>query len=416
VILDVVYNHTAEGGPKGPTISFKGLDPATYYLINSKGHWLNYTGCGNCINANHPIVIEWMLASLRYFAIEFQIDGFRFDLASALYRGENGKPIENPPIIDAITNDPLLGNLLLIAEPWDAGGLYHVGSFYDRSSRWSEWNGKYRDTIRCFIKGDSEEKGEFSTRLSGSEDLYWNDETPAKGVNFITTHDGFTLNDLVSYNDKHNEDNGEKNRDGANYNASWNCGAEGETGDQEITALRLRQMKNYLLALMVSKGNVMLFMGDEYRHNKGGNNNTWCHDGRINWFQWDTLDHEQDFYRFYKGLIHIRRDNPLITRNQFLSPGDVVWHGFEPNMPNWSDENGFIAYTLIDHEGINDIYIAFNADHNEAKITIPGSRGQWYQLVNTALHPPDDYSEEGVLITDEVITLSPYSSLLLITR
>lgn len=385
-------------------------------MIDSKNHWLNFSGCGNTINANHPLVIEWIVDSLRYVAIQCHVDGFRFDLASALYRGENGLPLDNPPLIDAITRDPLLGDLLLIAEPWDAGGLYQVGHFYNRSDRWLEWNGQFRDTVRDFIKGDADEKGLFTTRLAGSEDLYGGGRSPANSVNFITSHDGFTLNDLVSYNEKHNEDNAEKNHDGDNNNCSWNCGVEGPTENKEVLALRLRQMKNHLLALFVSKGNIMLSMGDEYRHTKGGNNNTWCHDARINWFQWDTLEQEADFFRFYRGLIHMRRDNPIITRNHFLCSEEVVWHGLEPNRPDWSTDNRFIAYTLVDQEGINDLYIAFNADKQEARITLPGSRGDWYRLVNTSLPSPEDFSQEGHLVTEEAIVLPPYSSLLLVTR
>lgn len=416
VILDIVLNHTAEGDENGPKLSFKLLAPHTYYLFK-EGTLANYTGCGNTLNCNHPIVIEFILSVLRHWVFEFHVDGFRFDLASIFYRGMDGNPLATPPLVQAITKDPLLAGTKLIAEPWDAGGLYQVGSFFKESTRWGEWNGKYRDCVRKFLKGDLGLKSEFATRLSGSEDLFGHDKRlPRNSINFITSHDGFTLRDLVSYNEKHNQNNGEDNRDGNNQNDSWNCGAEGATSDPDIIALRQRQMRNFHLALMVSQGVPMLHMGDEYGHTKKGNNNTWCQDNELNWFLWDELAKEQAFHRFYRGLIHFRKSHPLLHKKRFLHKGDIEWHGKTPFMPNWENDDNFIAFTLIDKEMGNDLYIAFNAGQETVEVKLPErKKGDWHWIVNTALPPPLDLQidrqESGK--TGGKLRMKGYSGLLL---
>ncbi|MCB1084636.1 MAG: glycogen debranching enzyme, partial [Chlamydiia bacterium] len=292
--LDVVYNHTGEGAP------LSGIDHATYYSLE-QGHDRNDSGCGNTLNCNHPAVIELILDSLRYFVSEFHVDGFRFDLASILTRGVGGIPLERPSLIEKITKDPLLSVTKLIAEPWDPGGLYQVGKF--PSHRFGEWNDRFRDDFRSFFKGE-ERHEEVKKRLIGSPDLF---STPTKSYNFITIHDGFSLRDLVSYNEKHNEPNGENNRDGTSHNLSWNCGIEGNTEDEEILSLRVRQMKNFLLALFFSKGIPMLLMGDEYGHTKQGNNNTWCQDNPLSYFQWGKLEKNLSFFQWVSSLIEIRK-------------------------------------------------------------------------------------------------------------
>ncbi len=305
VILDVVFNHTAEGNENGPTISFRGIDNKTYYMLTPEGYYFNFSGCGNTINCNNPIVRNVVLDCLRYWASEYHIDGFRFDLASILGRDPWGAPLANPPLLETLAFDPILANCKLIAEAWDAGGLYQVGSF-PAFGRWAEWNGKYRDAIRKFIKGDCT-VGEMAQRIQGSPDLYaWQGRAPATSINFITAHDGFTLADMVSYNDKHNEANGENNNDGANDNESWNCGAEGWTDDPGINALRSRQMRNAIAIMMVSQGVPMLLMGDEIGRSKNGNNNTYCHDSELNWLNWEFLETNAGLFRFVKNCIAFR--------------------------------------------------------------------------------------------------------------
>ena len=288
VMLDVVFNHTAEGNEFGPTISFRGIDNVTYYMLTPEGYYFNFSGTGNTLNCNNPVVRGMVLDALRYWAAEYHIDGFRFDLAAILGRDQDGAPMLNPPLLEVLAHDPVLAKCKLIAEAWDAGGLYQVGSF-PAFGRWSEWNGKYRDTLRRWIKGDGGLASELALRLQGSPDLYAS-RGPTASINFITCHDGFTLMDMVSYNDKHNEANGENNNDGANDNNSWNSGWEGETDDPEIKALRFRQMKNAFALLMVSQGVPMLLMGDEMGHTQRGNNNLYCHDNELSWLDWNLLE------------------------------------------------------------------------------------------------------------------------------
>lgn len=414
VILDVVFNHTAEGNALGPSFCFKGLASEIYYMMSGPQDYLNFSGCGNTFNCNHPIVRQLILYSLRYWVAEMHVDGFRFDLASIFYRGSKGEFLQNPPLLEAISEDPILANTKLIAEPWDVGGLYQVGSFYSESKRFSEWNGKFRDCTRKFIKGDKGIKGEFATRLCGSQDLYDQKKSPAASINYVTSHDGFTLRDLVSYNEKHNQNNGEDNRDGDNHNNSWNCGFEGPTDNPKVLTLRERQMRNLHLALLVSQGVPMIHMGDEYGHTKNGNNNSWCQD-ELNWFLWDTLKEKEAFYQFFKGLLKFRQNEPLLKRKGFLKDDDIEWHGVLPCKPNWDKDDRFIAFTLIDEREGNDLYVAFNASNVDLDITFPERREakSWYWIANTAEKPPKDFYSEKKKVEAKHYKMLSHSSLIL---
>lgn len=395
VILDVVYNHTAEGGHGGPLFSFRGIDSAVYYMLLPSGDYLNFSGTGNTLNCNHPVVAQMIVDSLRYWVSEMHVDGFRFDLASILTRDERGTPLPAPYVVDAITNDPILANVKLIAEAWDAGGLYQVGSFPGQG-QWCEWNGKFRDIVRQFIKGSDGLSGEFAQVMCGSENLYGSDRAPYHSINFVTAHDGYTLRDLVTYQEKHNEANGEDNRDGANDNESWNCGVEGPTTDARINSLRDRQMKNLHTALLLAIGTPMVLMGDEYGHTRLGNNNTWCQDNDLNWFRWDLLKQNQDFFRFYRGLIQLRHQTPQLKRAAFLNEKEVIWHGLQPFKANWGAENRFIAYTLKGSKQKDPLYIAFNSNFSVAKLQLPDPPAgkKWYRLIDTALPSPHDLLED----------------------
>lgn len=413
VILDMVFNHTAEFGQG---TSFEKLGKETYYILDEKGEHTNFTGCGNTLNCNQPVVIELILASLRYLVTEMHVDGFRFDLAPIFYRGTDGAPLALPPILEFITKDPVLQNIKLIAEPWDASGLQKSGSFKELS-RWSEWNAYYRDGVRKFIMGNPEAKKEFATRIAGSDDLY-SKESPQKSINFVTCHDGFSLNDLVSYNGKHNLANGEENRDGTDNNLSWNCGAEGDTNDPGIIDLRLRQMRNFHLALMLSQGIPMIRMGDEYGHTKQGNNNTWCQDNALNWFQWHKLTEKEEFHRFYSGLIHFRNENSFLKQTGFLSPDVLEWHGKVPSEPNFDSNEAFLAFTLKDPQNGQELYAAFNARNEPATVQFPkcpeGKIWAWIANSSTPLSK-DYYEKEKKLETcsGESFEMLPYSSLAL---
>ena len=315
VILDVVFNHTAEGNENGPVISYKGIDNRTYYLLTPDGYYFNFSGCGNTMNCNNPVVRNVVLDCLRYWVSAYHVDGFRFDLASILSRDEDGSPMIDPPLLDSIAHDAVLGKSVLIAEAWDAGGLYQVGSF-PAFGRWAEWNGKYRDCLRRFIKGGAECAPEMYRRICGSNDMYGS-RTAAASINFVTCHDGFTLYDLVSYNEKHNEDNGEDNRDGCSDNNSWNCGAEGETADPAINALRMRQMKNMLTVLLTSRGIPMLLSGDEFGNTQQGNNNAYCQDNEISWLDWSLLQKNSDLHDYARRLIAFRNAHPVLRADSY---------------------------------------------------------------------------------------------------
>lgn len=412
VILDVVYNHTFEGGDEGITQCYRGLNSPAYYMLAGEGHHLNFSGCGNTFNCNHPISVELILASLRYWTLEYHIDGFRFDLASILNRDLSGKPLSYAPVVKAISMDPFLKETKLIAEAWDAAGFYQVGHFAP-TRRWSEWNGKYRDAIRRFIKGTPHTKTAFATAICGSQDLYGWRKSPLCSINFVTCHDGFSLKDLVSYNTKHNEVNGENNQDGTNENESWNCGFEGETENDEILKLRLRQMKNFHLALMISQGVPMLFMGDEYGHTKKGNNNTWCQDNALNWFEWNELEQSQDFFCYYSSLIHFRKKHPLFSKNEFLNEKTITWHGLKIGEPEWENDNKLVAFTLNDDDGKPLFYVAFNASELSQTVALPETK--WESVIDTSKPSPWDFLENQELSSVEVSTwdLPPYSAILL---
>lgn len=415
VILDVVFNHTNEADDVNPyTTSFRGIDNKVYYMLDGDGQYLNFSGCGNTLNCNHPVVMELVLDSLRHWVTEYHVDGFRFDLASVLCRGMDGSPLNAPPLIKAIAKDDLLSMCKIIAEPWDCGGLYLVGSF-PNWDRWAEWNGKYRDDVRKFIKGDSGMKGNFATRVAGSADLYKvNNRKPYHSVNFIIAHDGFTLRDLVSYNFKHNDANGEGGSDGSNDNFSWNCGFEGETSDGNIEALRSRQIKNFHLALMISQGTPMMLMGDEYGHTRYGNNNSYGHDTAINHFQWGQLNDRKDRqFRFFSEMIKLRHSHAVFGRDNFLDKKDVTWH--EDNWYNF--ESRFLAFTLHDSKG-EDIYLAFNAHDYFVKAILPSPppKRRWFRVVDTNLPSPDDIVPEGVPGIGGLYDVAAFSSILLVAK
>jgi isoamylase len=402
VILDVVYNHTAEGDDRGPIFCFKGLQNDIYYLLEKEGAtYANYTGCGNTLNANQSIARRLIVDSLRYWVREMHVDGFRFDLASILSRDETGHPSKNPPVLWDIESDPVLAGTKLIAEAWDAAGLYQVGSFIGDS--WREWNGKFRDDVRGFLKGDNGTVSRMATRLLGSPDLYsWKEREPEQSINFVTCHDGFTLNDLVSYNHKHNEANGEENRDGSNDNLSWNCGAEGPTDDRDIERLRNRQVKNFHAINLLSVGAPMLLMGDEVRRTQRGNNNAYCQDNEINWFDWSLLDKHPDVCRFVKQLLffRLRRDaaeEEGLSLNELLRRGQVQWHGVKLNQPDWGDHSHSLACTVRSIKGRFLIHLMFNPYWEALEFELPPAgespASGWHRWIDTALDSPDDIGE-----------------------
>ena len=334
VILDVVFNHTAEGNELGPTLCFRGMDNAIFYsLADDKRHYKDYAGTGNTVNANHPVVRDHILAALRYWTDEMHVDGFRFDEASVLDRDNTGKLLAKSPLLGRIAEDPILRDVKIIAEAWDAAGAYQVGSFSKR--RWAEWNGHYRDEVRRFWRGDDGMLGLFAQRICGSADIYSKSgKGPDGSINFVTCHDGFTLNDLVSYNGKHNEANGENSQDGINANYSGNYGVEGGTKDAGIESVRKRQIKNFLLTLLVSRGVPMLLGGDEFRRTQGGNNNAYCQDNETSWIDWNHLEQHQEIYRFAQGMIAFRRAHPILSKEQFYTDAEIQWFGPQGGLPN----------------------------------------------------------------------------------
>jgi len=416
VILDVVYNHTAEADDKDPyTLSLRGIENKTYYMTDTTQfvQLLNYSGCGNTVNANHPVTMRLIIDSLIRWVTEYHVDGFRFDLASCLCRDERGAPMAAPPLIREISKHPVLSKVKLIAEPWDLG-MYQVGSFPNWDV-WAEWNGKYRDDLRRFIKGDAGMKRALATRLSGSADLYQvNARKPYHSINFITAHDGFSLYDLVSYNGKHNDANGEGNRDGTNDNFSWNCGAEGHTGDKGVLALRARQQRNCLLALMLSQGTPMMVMGDECMMTHHGNNNWYGHD--VEWTQlvWELSSEAEGLQRFTSELIKLRRSHPALGREAFLKPGDITWH--EDNWAN--DESRFLAFTLHDRVGGADLYAAFNSHTFQVEVALPppppGKR--WCRVVDTNLPTPRDFTPGGNKGVEPRYAVTAFSAILLMAK
>ena len=427
VLLDVVYNHTAEGGHDGPTFCFRGLSNEAYYILESnKAFYGNYTGCGNTLNANEPICRRLIIDSLRYWVTEMHVDGFRFDLASILSRDKSGQPMPSPPILWDIESDPVLANVKLIAEAWDAAGLYQVGSFV--GDGWKEWNGRFRDDVRAFIKGDNGKAGGVAQRLLGSPDIYGHEERePEQSINFVTCHDGFTLNDLVSYNGKHNEANREENRDGSNDNLSWNCGFEGPTDDPEVERLRNRQVKNFLTLTLLSVGAPMLLMGDEVRRSQGGNNNAYCQDNEISWFDWELVAKHADILRFAKQLIAVRRNRELpierldMSLNEMLRNQPVQWHGVRLNSPDWGDDSHVVSATVSIPGGRLLLHIMVNAYWEALPFEIPqGSDAYepWRRYVDTFFDSPDDICNwsNAPTVDDSTYLVQPRSVVLLLTR
>lgn len=412
VILDVVFNHTAEGSDLKHYLNFRGIDNAIYYMLDKNGEYLNFSGCGNTFNCNHYAVRQLILDSLRYWVTEMQVDGFRFDLASILTRKRDGAPLPHPPLIIEICEDPVLFHTKLIAEAWDAAGLYQVGHF-PSWGRWSEWNGSYRDIVRRFIKGDTNQTGQFAGAVCGSQSIYGRWHHPFFSINFITAHDGFSLQDLVSYNEKHNLENGEENRDGSNYNDSWNCGIEGESNDPKVLELRERQKRNFFMALLLSQGVPMILMGDEYGHTRDGNNNAWNQDNAKNWFLWNKLEDHKELFHFVRSLINFRKSHPILRHTHFLKDEDIDWHGILPFTPNWEGNEKFIAFTLKDPKE-HHLYIVFNAKSHPITVTLPHyDKKGWYRVVDTSLPYAKDFPvtlmPENLL--EKTYTLQPYSSL-----
>lgn len=414
VILDVVFNHTAEGDHRGPTISFKGVDNKTYYMLTPDGYYFNFSGTGNTLNCNHPVVRSMVLDCLRYWASEYHIDGFRFDLASILGRAQDGSPLNNPPLLESLAYDPILAKCKLIAEAWDAGGLYQVGAF-PAYGRWAEWNGKYRDTLRKFLKGDRNIVGQLSQCMQGSPEMYFHRGTTA-GINFITCHDGFTLYDLFAYNSKHNEANGENNQDGNNDNDSWNCGCEGETDDHGINFLRHKQIKNALAILMLSQGVPMILMGDEMGRTQYGNNNTYCHDNELNWLNWELMEKNEDLFAFARHIINFRRQHPILRNKEHYSNtdytnsgyADITFHGTKAWCADWSESNTVFAFMLDGNHAKNGfvkdhtIYVAINMYWDALDFELPqlSQNRSWHVAVNTAMAHPETFhthNEEPLL-------------------
>ncbi|HPI89497.1 MAG TPA: glycogen debranching protein GlgX [Spirochaetota bacterium] len=434
VILDIVFNHTGEGNHLGPTISFRGIDNSLYYILEeNRRFYKNYSGCGNTFNCNHPIVRDFILDVLRYWVIEMGIDGFRFDLASILGRDQEGNIQSNPPLIERIEEDPILRNTKIIAEAWDAAGAYQVGEF---PGRWAEWNGKYRDDVRRFWRGEGDSAGAFATRLTGSSDLYGREEQgPLQSINFITCHDGFTLNDLVTYKEKHNIENGEDNRDGENYNLSQNFGIEGPTVISHIEHRRTRMIKNFIATLFLSQGIPMLLAGDEFRRTQGGNNNSYCQDNEISWIDWSYAEAHREILRFTKMMIRFRKEHPGLRRKTFftgnteqgMSGPDISWHGVKAGEPDWEKESHFVAlvingeYTQLGNgKQDDDLFMIFNASGLSRLIEIPAppSPGKWRIAIDTGRNSPEDIFEPGSepLLEKKVYNCIKGSVVVLISR
>ena len=392
VILDVVFNHTAEGNEFGPCFSFKGFDNNIYYMLTPDGHYYNFSGCGNTLNCNHPVVRDLILECLRYWVIEYRVDGFRFDLASILGRNDDGTPLSQPPLLRSLAFDSILGNVKLIAEAWDAGGLYQVGSF-PSWKRWAEWNGRYRDDMRRFLKGDDFLARTAAARITGSPDLY----DPAyrggnASINFLTCHDGFTLYDLYSYNQKHNEANGWGNTDGADDNNSWNCGVEGETDDPAILALRKRLMKNACAILLCSRGTPMFLSGDEFADTRYGNNNPYCQDNLISWLDWSLLKKNKDLFDFFQYMIRFRKDHPVIRKDlepSYLGVPAMSTHGLTPDETNFSGDSHVVCVRFAGYNETTQkedlVYLAVNSGWFPVTLTLPElpEHYKWKVAVNT---------------------------------
>ena len=408
VILDIVFNHTAEGNEKGLPFNFRGFDNSIYYLLeqNNKEYYTNYSDCGNTVNCNHPVVRTFIIDCLRYWVCEMHVDGFRFDLGSILGRDRNGNLMENPPMLERIAEDPILRHTKIIAEAWDAGGAYQVGWF--PGGRWAEWNDRFRDDIKKFWRGDGLNVSALATRLAGSADLYIRDgRKPFHSINFVTSHDGFTMNDLVSYNGKHNDENGENNRDGSDHNISYNYGFEGPTRNRAIETIREQQIKNFLCTLLLSQGTPMLLAGDEMRRTQQGNNNAYCHDSELTWIDWSLKDTHSTMFRFVRRLIEFRLAHPAFCQGQdhsYNSIPDIFWCNENGEAMDWSKGNGFLAFYLDgQHAEVfadiddNDFYVMLNAGTKDKTVTIPPSPNgrKWYRVIDTAFPSPYDILNPG---------------------
>jgi isoamylase len=405
VILDIVFNHTGEGDQRGATFCWRGLDNPTYYMLEPKtGRYLNYSGVGNTVNANHPVLRNQILSALRYWVTEMHVDGFRFDLASVLGRGGDGEVLPNPPLLEAIAADPVMADAKLIAEAWDAAGLYQVGTF-PSWGRWAEWNGRFRDEVRRFVKSDPGLTELLATRLMGSPDLYRGSaRAPWHSINFVTSHDGFTLLDLVSYNERHNWENGEGNSDGHPENLSWNCGEEGPSSRGGVVRLRRRQQRNFLTILFLAQGVPMLLAGDEFGRTQRGNNNAYCQDNETSWVDWTLLDRNADLFRFTQRLVRFRKAHPSLRRRTFFDDGEnalVAWHGTKLGKPDWGGESRTLGMHLLAADGDEPIYLIANAHWEARTFELPKPRPgtAWRRFVDTSLPPGDDALEPGAEVT-----------------
>lgn len=437
VILDIVFNHTAEGNEKGPVLSFKGFDNPIYYMLDEHNpeYYRNYSGCGNTMNCNHPVVRTFILDCLRYWVTEMHIDGFRFDLGSILGRDQSGILMENPPMLERIAEDPVLRNTKIIAEAWDAGGAYQVGWF--PGGRWAEWNDRYRDDMRKFWRGDSNMIQHFATRFSGSSDLYLRDgRKPFHSINFLTSHDGFTLNDLVSYNGKHNDENGEHNRDGNNNNLSYNYGYEGVTTNPVIEKTRIQQIKNFILTLLVSQGAPMLLGGDEIRRTQNGNNNAYCQDNEISWYNWDDFSNNESIFEFTRKVIAFRKRHPAFMRPEFFTGRDgcynaipdITWFDENARPIDWARPQNYLALRLdgskadvLADRDDNDFFLIFNASSCDVTFHLcPAPRGRkWFRAIDTSYASPSDVLEPGYeepLDNQKVYVVPARASVILISR
>jgi len=423
VILDVVFNHTAEYDETGPTIFFRGLENVAYYMLKEdRRFYQNFTGCGNTVNCNHSVVRRLIRECLRYWVQEFHVDGFRFDLASVLSRNERGEPISDSPILWEIESDPVLAGTKLIAEAWDAAGLYQLGAF--TGDRWAEWNGRFRDDVRRFLRQDPDTVRDFAWRMVGSFDVFAEKEdfVSYRSINYVTSHDGFTLADLVSYNEKHNEANGEGNEDGVDENFSWNCGVEGPTNDPQVLALRRRQMRNFIALLLTARGTPMLLGGDEMGRTQQGNNNAYCQDNEISWFDWDLLRENEDLYRFVRMMIAFRRRHPTLTTPRKLGERPyvealtegVTFHGVKLYQPDWSYYSHSLAMHFHRVPGDVDVYIIANAYQEPLDFQIPPMT--WRRIVDTSLAPPEDIiaEEEAPRIEAATYRVAPHSVVVLL--
>ncbi len=424
VLLDVVYNHTAEGDEHGPTLCFRGLENNFYYILeDDRAHYADFTGTGNTLKSNHSVVKRLILDSLRYWVSEMHVDGFRFDLASIFSRSDSGAPMLNAPIIWEIDSEPVLAGTKLIAEAWDSGGLYQVGSF--GQDKWKEWNGVYRDDVRSFLKSDQNTAWNLHQRIIGSPDIYKRGHRPTgQSINFITCHDGFTLNDLVSFNSKHNDGNKSQNSDGTNANLSWNCGVEGPSTDPMVEQLRIRQIKNFFALTLLSVGTPMLLMGDEVRRTQQGNNNGYCLDNRVGWFDWDLCKSNAEIFRFVQQLIRLRLQfeqatvGNVIPLEDYLSNAHIRWHGTMLDKPDWGPDSHSIAVEFHNHALNNECYIAVSSYEKNLEFELPplsATSSRWIRLIDTSLPSPHDIAEaaNGSEVEGRTYIVNPHSIVML---